>query len=114
MAELIFSIRILIAEIHAAGLIVAEVRAARDLKVGKMIRMFVKGISVIGRNTGGVRLMKLEEKEKVVAVEKVPAESGNGNGNGGTMSAPATPPGRQHAESEKKKPEPPIEPIIFA
>ena len=43
---------------------------------GKMIRLFVKDISVIGRNTGGVRLMKLEEKEKVVAMEKVVAEEG--------------------------------------
>lgn len=43
---------------------------------GKMIRLFVKDISVIGRNTGGVRLMKLEEKEKVVAMEKVVADEG--------------------------------------
>ena len=82
---------------------------------GKMIRMFVKGINVIGRNTGGVRLMKLEEKEKVVAVEKVPAESGNGNGNGGEdANAPKPPAGNQPAESGKKNPEPPVEPIIFA
>jgi len=48
---------------------------------GKVIRMPVNNISTIGRNTKGVRIMKLEEGEKVVAVERVPAENGNGNGN---------------------------------
>ncbi len=35
---------------------------------GKVIRMPVRDISVIGRNTQGVRLIGLEEGEKVVAV----------------------------------------------
>ncbi len=38
---------------------------------GKMIRMGVHGISVIGRNTQGVRLINLAAKDKVVAVSKV-------------------------------------------
>ncbi len=32
------------------------------------------------RNTKGVRIMKLEEGEKVVAVERLAKENGNGNG----------------------------------
>ncbi|MBI1870754.1 MAG: DNA gyrase subunit A [Chlamydiae bacterium] len=38
---------------------------------GKMIRSPVSGISVIGRNTQGVRLINLAEKDKVVAICKV-------------------------------------------
>ena len=84
---------------------------------GKIIRMYVKDINVIGRNTGGVRLMKLDEKEKVVAVEKVHVESvnGNGNGNGGEKKEPPKPPQQPPAggkPQEKKKDE--LEPIIFA
>jgi DNA gyrase subunit A len=37
---------------------------------GKIIRMHVKDISIIGRNTQGVRLINPEEKEKVVAVAR--------------------------------------------
>src|SRR5262249_13532056 len=36
---------------------------------GKLIRMPVDGIPTIGRNTQGVRLIRLEEGEKVVAME---------------------------------------------
>ena len=35
---------------------------------GKVIRTPVRGISIIGRNTQGVRLIDLESGEKVVAV----------------------------------------------
>jgi DNA gyrase subunit A len=38
---------------------------------GMLIRMRVKEISVIGRNTQGVRLIRLEEEEKVVALERM-------------------------------------------
>jgi len=51
---------------------------------GQVIRMPVKDISVVGRNTMGVRLMRLDEDEKVVAVEHLtPEPDANGNGNGG-------------------------------
>ncbi len=46
-------------------------------KDGIAIRSPVRGISVIGRNTQGVTLMKLEEGDKVVAVEKI-VQDGNG------------------------------------
>jgi DNA gyrase subunit A len=38
---------------------------------GKIIRMKVKGISVMGRNTQGVRLIQLDSGEKVVAFAKL-------------------------------------------
>jgi DNA gyrase subunit A len=38
---------------------------------GKLIRMPVAGIPTIGRNTQGVRLIRLEEAEKVVAMERI-------------------------------------------
>jgi DNA gyrase subunit A len=38
---------------------------------GKLIRIDVKNISVIGRNTKGVRLINVEEGERVVGVTKV-------------------------------------------
>lgn len=80
---------------------------------GKMIRMFVKDISIIGRNTGGVRLMKLDDKEKVVAIEKLIADGGSENGEEAGK-APEMPPEKPPADSEKKKSDPPPEPIIFA
>jgi DNA gyrase subunit A len=47
-------------------------------KNGIIIRIPAKNINVIGRNTQGVRIMKLEESDKVVAVTKVEAgENGN-------------------------------------
>jgi len=38
---------------------------------GKLIRMPVDGIPTIGRNTQGVRLIRLEEAEQVVAMERI-------------------------------------------
>ncbi len=38
---------------------------------GKLIRMPVDGIPTIGRNTQGVRLIRLDEAEKVVAMERL-------------------------------------------
>ena len=38
---------------------------------GKIIRMAVKGISVIGRNTQGVTLIGMAPKERVVSVAKL-------------------------------------------
>ncbi len=41
---------------------------------GVLIRTPVKGISVIGRNTQGVRVMKLDEKDKVISIAKIVPE----------------------------------------
>ncbi|MBW2990276.1 DNA gyrase subunit A [Candidatus Woesearchaeota archaeon] len=48
-------------------------------KKGILIRVPVKNISVIGRNTQGVRIMKLGEEDHVVSVAKIEA---NGNDQG--------------------------------
>jgi len=45
---------------------------------GKIQRIPVSDISTIGRNTQGVRIMNLDESDKLVAVKRVPAEEGNG------------------------------------
>jgi DNA gyrase subunit A len=85
---------------------------------GKMIRLFVKDVSVIGRNTGGVRLMKLDEGEKIVALEKISPDAAEPAAQeaGARKEELAT----QEKHDEKKgapgppKEEPPPEPIIIA
>ena len=44
-------------------------------KGGTTIRILAKDVSVIGRNTKGVRIMKLDEKDKVVQAAKIVAEN---------------------------------------
>ena len=52
-------------------------------KLGQAIRMHARDISVIGRNTQGLRVMKLDEGDRVKACAKIdPAAAGNGNGDG--------------------------------
>jgi len=51
---------------------------------GKVIRTPVKGISVIGRNTQGVRLIDLAEGERVVAVARLAERDADEPENGGT------------------------------
>jgi DNA gyrase subunit A len=46
---------------------------------GKIIRTSAKDISVIGRNTRGVRLINLVEGEKVVAVAPAPLDTNEGD-----------------------------------
>jgi DNA gyrase subunit A len=48
---------------------------------GKILRLEVKGISVIGRVTQGVKLMDAETGEQVVSLAKV-AEKGDSDDNG--------------------------------
>ena len=38
---------------------------------GQVIRTKIAGISLLGRTTQGVRIIRLKESEKVVAVEKI-------------------------------------------
>jgi len=47
--------------------------------IGKIIRISASDVSVIGRNTKGVRLINLEENEKVVAIAPI-HENVDGNG----------------------------------
>jgi DNA gyrase subunit A len=63
---------------------------------GKIIRTNVRAISILGRPTQGVRLIQLDEGDKVVAVARVaegdadPAGEGavGPEGNGGAAAAP--------------------------
>jgi DNA gyrase subunit A len=79
---------------------------------GMLIRMGVKGISVIGRNTQGVRLIALESKEEqVVAVARV-AETGREAEAAGVreestdLAAPVeTEPGDAGGDGEEPEPE---------
>jgi DNA gyrase subunit A len=62
---------------------IMEVLPADELmlmtKQGILIRMAVKGIRVAGRNTQGVKLVNLDEKDLVMAVARViPEEEGDG------------------------------------
>jgi len=49
-------------------------------------------VSVIGRNTRGVKLIDLEQDEKVVAVSRAPVDSSSGNGETPEESTPETAP----------------------
>ena len=60
---------------------------------GVMIRMPVDGISVIGRNTQGVRLIKLEDGDRVVSATTVePEDESGGDEDAGTAPVPGTAP----------------------
>jgi DNA gyrase subunit A len=68
-----------------------EVSAKDDLMLfssrGKLIRISISEIRETGRNASGVRLMNVDQGEKVVAVENLPAvdQMGqNGSDNSGT------------------------------
>jgi len=45
---------------------------------GKIQRVPVSDISIIGRNTQGVRVMSLDEADTVVAAKRVPQEEDQG------------------------------------
>jgi DNA gyrase subunit A len=49
---------------------------------GKIIRIDSKNIREAGRSTQGVRLLHLEEGDRVAAASVIPPEEANGNGNG--------------------------------
>ena len=65
---------------------------------GKVLRTSVAALSVIGRNTQGVRLMVLEPEERIVAVAKL-AEKDEENGDTEAEEA-AFEGGDQEAEEE--------------
>jgi DNA gyrase subunit A len=62
---------------------------------GKLIRMPVAGIPTIGRNTQGVRLIRLEPEERVVAMERL-AEKEEGE----AVEAPEVAAARAEAQAE--------------
>ncbi|MEW4531078.1 DNA gyrase subunit A [Maioricimonas sp. JC845] len=56
---------------------------------GKIQRIHVSDISVIGRNTQGVRIMKLDDSDRLVGVARIPAEVADEDD--GEVDAPASP-----------------------
>jgi DNA gyrase subunit A len=48
--------------------------------VGTLVRVPINEISVLGRNTQGVRVMRLGEDETLVSVERIAAESAGDEG----------------------------------
>ncbi len=63
---------------------IASVTDEEDIMVisrnGSIIRVAASGVSLIGRNTQGVRLMRLDPGDSVVSVANVPKEADNGGG----------------------------------
>ena len=49
---------------------------------GIAIRLAVRGIRVMGRNTQGVKLINLREGDEIAAATQVPANSENDDDNG--------------------------------
>ena len=68
---------------------------------GMLIRIKVHGISVIGRNTQGVRLISLESaEEKVSGISKLPeAAEENGDSGNGVEIVPSAPEPTEGGES---------------
>ena len=66
------------------GPVVSITRVSEDDHVmmmtgrGKIQRIPVSDVSIIGRNTQGVRIMSLDDDDRLVAVKRVPQEEGNG------------------------------------
>ncbi|HEU4564994.1 MAG TPA: DNA gyrase subunit A [Gemmatimonadaceae bacterium] len=69
-------------------------------KHGMVIRMPVKGIRVSGRNTQGVRLVNLEEKDLVQDVARVVVEDDGGAGDNGAEPVGIAPDGDEESAEE--------------
>ena len=75
---------------------------------GMVVRIPVKDIRVIGRNTQGVRIIRLEAGDKLVSITKVPKEDDHGAGGAARRPAAesASPPATDPAlEDEGSKPD---------
>ena len=70
------------------GKVVGAIQVAPEAEVmlisdaGTLVRTPAGDISVIGRNTQGVRLIRLAEGEKLVGVDRIESEEGEENGGG--------------------------------
>ena len=60
---------------------------------GTLIRTAAKEISILGRNTMGVRVMRPDENDRLVGLDRIEpeaaGENGNGHTNGGSSADPA-------------------------
>lgn len=59
-------------------------------KSGRLIRQPARDIRLIGRNTQGVRLIRLEEGEEIADIAVAPQDNGNDESNDGTPPPDAT------------------------
>jgi DNA gyrase subunit A len=59
---------------------------------GTLVRTTVDGISVQGRNTQGVRLIRLGEGERLVGIERIESLDGDGEEGVADAAPGATPP----------------------
>ncbi|HET7649555.1 MAG TPA: DNA gyrase subunit A [Gammaproteobacteria bacterium] len=70
------------------GKVVGVIQVPEDAEVmlisngGTLVRTAAKEISVIGRNTQGVRLIRLDAGEQLVGVDRIESEEGDGEGDG--------------------------------
>jgi len=76
---------------------------------GQMMRTRVGEISVISRNTMGVRVVRLREGDKVAAVGRVPAEETEDEEVDGEGSPPPEPAVSEPVEPVEEEPEPEVE-----
>ena len=73
---------------------------------GTLVRTTVDGISVQGRNTQGVRLIRLGEGERLVGIERIESLDGDGE-EGVTDDAPDAAPGDAPGDAPDELPPPP-------
>jgi len=52
---------------------------------GKIIRIDTKTVRECGRSSQGVRLLHMEEDDRVAAASVIPPDETNGNGESGTL-----------------------------
>jgi DNA gyrase subunit A len=85
------------------GAVVAALQASEDSDViiitefGKIIRVHSNEIREAGRSTQGVRLLRLDDDDKIAAAAIVEEESNGANGTGGTPTVPPV----ENKEGEK-------------
>ncbi|MGH8115644.1 MAG: DNA gyrase C-terminal beta-propeller domain-containing protein, partial [Rhodanobacteraceae bacterium] len=70
------------------GKVVGAIQVPSDAEImlisngGTLVRTPVSDISIVGRNTQGVRLIRLGEGEQLVGIDRIEADDGEDNGNG--------------------------------
>jgi DNA gyrase subunit A len=86
------------------GSLVAATQVARTDELmlmsssGTLVRTRAEEISILGRNTQGVRLIRLDDGERLIGVEPVEPET-DGNGENGEGHAEASVPGSVAGEA---------------
>ena len=90
---------------HRNGRVIGIVRVDDDDELlmmtarGKIQRIAAGEISIIGRNTQGVRIMSLDEGDTLAAVVRVPSDENGEEGEGDSQALQATGPDPPAAEA---------------